>query len=195
MDDSVTAEAARKVTRVLTASQGGTKFSTDELIPLVYTQLRKLAACKIARERPGQTLQATALVHEAYLRLVNPRAKNWNNQRQFFHIAAEAMRRILIEKYRRKRAQKRGGDQKRTIAELDELSTPEPSIDIIQVNEALNELSQIDEESAELVKLRYFVGLTFAQIAETMDLSEAKVRKLWSFSKAWLYRYMKSGRL
>lgn len=188
-----TSSAAREVTRILNAIDGGTKYSTDELIPLVYTELRKVAAHKLSLEQAGQTLQPTALVHEAYLRLVKPEAKNWNNQRHFFYVAAEAMRRVLIENSRRKRAIKRGGDWQRTIAELNEIASKETSVDILEIDEALEDLCRVDEEAGELVKLRYFVGLTFSQIAETMGISKGKADKLWAYSKAWLYRNLKSG--
>lgn len=187
-----TAHAARKVTRILTAIGEGTKYSTDDLIPLLYTELRRVAAHKLAMEKKGQTLQPTALVHEAYLRLVEPDVKNWNNQKHFFCVAAEAMRRILIEDKRRKCAQKRGGDKKRTLAELDEIASPLPSMDILEVNEALDELCKVDEQAGEMVKLRFFVGLTIPQIAETLGISPRTADNLWAYSRAWLYRHMQS---
>jgi RNA polymerase sigma factor (TIGR02999 family) len=192
-NDGTSAATAKEVTRILNEIDGGTKYSTDELIPLVYTELRKVAAHKLALEQAGQTLQPTALVHEAYLRLVKPEAKNWNNQRHFFCVSAEAMRRILIENSRRKKAIKRGGNWQRTIAELNEMASKETSVDILEIDEALEDLCRIDEEAGELVKLRYFVGLTFPQIAETMGISKGKAEKIWAYSKAWLYRNLKSG--
>ncbi|MEX0323193.1 MAG: ECF-type sigma factor [Puniceicoccaceae bacterium] len=186
------ASTVQKVTRILTAIGEGGKYSTDDLIPLVYTELRKLAAYKLGIEKTGQTLQPTALVHEAYLRLVEPDVNSWKNQRQFFGVAAEAMRRILIENKRRKNAAKRGGDRQRTLAEVDEIAAPIQSVNILDVNDALEELCTVDEEAGEMVKLRYFVGLTIPQIAKTMGISPRKADRLWAYSKAWLYRKIKS---
>ncbi|MEX0323094.1 MAG: ECF-type sigma factor [Puniceicoccaceae bacterium] len=196
--DAQTREAARKVTRILNALEEHGNYSTNEVIPLVYTELRRVAAFQLSRERAGQTLQATALVNEAYLRLVQPEAKNWKNQRHFFRVAAEAMRRILIENSRRKQAVKRGGDmQKKTLQDWqwEQISTPSLPVDVHDLNEAIDDLCKTDPEAGELVKLRYFVGMTIAQIAETMEVSPRKADRIWAFSKAWLYRFMKSSSL
>ncbi len=194
-DDAATQSAARKVTRILNALDQEESYSTDEVIPLVYAELRRVAAYQLSRERAGQTLQATALVNEAYLRLVQPKAKNWKNQRHFFLVAAEAMRRILIENSRRKQAIKRGGDMHKEALEdweWDQIATPVVSVDVQDLSEAIENLCQTDPEAGELVKLRYFVGLTIAQIAETMGISPRKADRIWAYAKAWLYRYMKS---
>lgn len=196
-NDEASRVTVDKVTRILNSLGEQGSYSTNEVIPLVYTELRRVAAYQLSQERAGQTLQATALVNEAYLRLVQPEAKNWKNQRHFFHVAAEAMRRILIENSRKKQAIKRGGDmQKKTLQdwEWDQVATPVSSIDVQDLNEAIDNLCQTDPEAGELVKLRYFVGLTIAQIAETMGISPRKADRIWAYSKAWLYRYMKSDR-
>jgi len=176
------------VTRILNAIEQGDARATDELLPLVYEELRRLAAQKMSRELPGQTLQATALVHEAYIRLVGSEAQNWGGRIHFFSAAAEAMRRILIEKARRKKSQKRGGDKKRV--ELDEsiLVAPEDigPDDLLALNEALEKLADKDRAKADLVKLRVFAGLTGKQAADILDISESKASEDLTYARAWL---------
>lgn len=176
-----------EVTRILQSLEQDGKH-TDALIPLVYDELRQLAASRLGRERPGQTLQATALVHEAYLRLLNPNSCTWQNRRHFFGAAAEAMRRILIENARRKNAQKRGGNPIRVDTPLEHLSINPPAVDILDLNEALKELELHDSEAAELVKLRHFAGLSMRQIAVILDISPRMADNIWAFAKAWLYQ-------
>ena len=180
------------VTRILNAIERGDAKATDELLPLVYEELRLLAAQKLSHEPPGQTLQATALVHEAYIRLVGDEPQNWNSQGHFFAAAAEAMRRILVENARRKKRDKRGGGQKRIdvdVAEAAHVTSPDPD-SLISLDEALLRLSQIDGAEAELVKLRYFAGLTIEQAAASLGISPATAKRLWTHARAWLIRAM-----
>ncbi|MHC4543179.1 MAG: sigma-70 family RNA polymerase sigma factor [Planctomycetota bacterium] len=177
-----------EVTRILNAIEKGDKKSSDKLLPLVYEELRRLAAQKMSRESPGQTLQATALVHEAYIRLVGEEERNWDNRGHFFKAAAEAMRRILIDNSRRKKSQKRGGDKQRV--ELDEsiLVAPEDIApdDLLALNEALDKLADKDRAKADLVKLRVFAGLTGKQAADILDISESKASEDLAYARAWL---------
>jgi len=177
-----------EVTCILNAIEQGDAQAADKLLPLVYEELRLLAAQKMRQERPGQTLQATALVHEAYLRLVGPEAQSWDNRGHFFKAAAEAMRRILIENARRKKSLKRGGDKKRV--ELDEsiLVAPEDigPDDLLALNEALEKLADKDRAKADLVKLRVFAGLTGKQAADILDISESKASEDLTYARAWL---------
>jgi RNA polymerase sigma factor (TIGR02999 family) len=175
------------VTRILNAIEGGDVKATDELLPLVYEELRLLAAQKLSHEKPGQTLQATALVHEAYMRLVGSDGQGWDNKRHFFAAAAEAMRRILIDNARRKRSQKRGGEYRRV--ELDErVSAPEglPPDELLALDEVLSKLAQKNRVMAELVKLRLFAGLTGRQAAEVLGISECKASEDLAYARAWL---------
>ena len=170
------------VTRILNAMEQGDGQAADELLPLVYEELRRLAGRQMSRERPGQTLQATALVHEAYLRLVEGEGQNWSNRAHFFRTAAEAMRRILIENARRKQSLKSGGDKKR--AHFNE-ATVVPGgdwdvDDLIALDEALQKLSQKDRTKADLVKLRFFTGLTIEQSAEFLGVSPATAKRYWA---------------
>ncbi len=177
------------VTRILNAIEGGDPQATEKLLPLVYDELRVLAAQKMAREKPGQTLQATALIHEAYIRLVGSEAQNWSGGRiHFFAAAAEAMRRILVENARRKQSQKRGGGYERV--NLDELiiSITGPTDDIIAVSEALDKLAAKDQAVAELVKLHYFSGLTLDQVAQLRGIGRRTAAKYLSYARAWLRR-------
>jgi RNA polymerase sigma factor (TIGR02999 family) len=177
------------VTRILSAIERGEPRAAEELLPLVYDELRRLASRKLAREKPGQTLQATALVHEAYLRLVGPETdsvQRWENRRHFFTAAAEAMRRILIENARRKGAEKHGGG--RTRVDLDEadvavLSSPD---ELLDVDEALTLLDQEDPDAARLVKLRLYAGLSVEQAAEVLGISRAGAYQQWTYARAWL---------
>jgi RNA polymerase sigma factor (TIGR02999 family) len=183
-----------EVTQILAAIEQGDAQVAGELLPLVYTELRRLAAQKLARETPGQTLQATALVHEAYLRLVDVRkAQHWNSRGHFFAAAAEAMRRILVENARRKRAVKRGGDQAKV--ELDQLAiaASDVSDDLLALDEALTQFTGVDPKAAELVKLRFFAGLTIKQAAEVLGVSPRTADSLWAFGRAWLLQRIHGG--
>ena len=181
------------VTRILNAIERGDTGATDELLPLVYEELRLLAAQKLSHEPSGQTLQATALVHEAYLRLVGDEPQGWDNRGHFFAAAAEAMRRILVEKARRKRSSKRGGDLQRVELGTVCADGGDCQDDLLALDEALNRLAEQDPNLAEVVKLRYFAGLTMAQIAEIRGVSRRTVDRHWAFGRAWLYREMSDG--
>ncbi len=176
-----------EVTRILMAIEKGDKRAVDQLLPAVYQELRQLATQKMSREKPGQTLQATALVHEAYIRLVGSEAQNWNSRTHFFAAAAEAMRRILIENARRKRRLKRGGDQQKVDFDDVELAIEEPSEDIIALDEALDRLALEDATKADLVRLRYFAGLSLQQAAKILGISSATADRYWSYARAWLF--------
>jgi RNA polymerase sigma factor (TIGR02999 family) len=183
-----------QVTGILNAIERGDPSAAEQLLPLVYDELRKLAAQKLAEEKPGQTLQPTALVHEAYLRLVDvEKAQHWNSKGHFFAAAAEAMRRILIESARRKHRLKRGGDRVRE--ELDEalLAVPESAEGLIALDEALERLARLDPRKAELVKLRCFAGLSMSQAAETLGVSLSSAEKYWTYARTWLYRQITRG--
>ncbi len=181
------------VTRILTAIEQGDAKEADKLLPLVYDELRCLAAHKMSRESPGQTLQATALVHEAYIRLVGSEEQNWGGRTHFFTAAAEAMRRILIDNARRKKSLKHGGGHQ--IANLDdaELTIEEPSEDIIALDEALTKLAVEDPVKANLVKLRYFAGLTIKQAADILGISRATADRYWSYARVWLFHETSKG--
>jgi RNA polymerase sigma factor (TIGR02999 family) len=176
------------VTRILEAAQRGDPKAADELLPLVYDELRRLAAHKMTSEAPGHTLQPTALVHEAWLRLVGNENQRWDSRGHFFAAAAEAMRRILIEGARRKRAVRHGGGQQRL--DIQEVEPPSPSNDdqLIAVSEALDKLSVEHKAEAELVKLRYFVGMTNEEAAEVLGISVRTAKYYWTHARAWLYR-------
>jgi RNA polymerase sigma factor (TIGR02999 family) len=183
-----------EVTRILSAIEQGDPHAADQLLPLVYDELRKLAAQKIAQEKPGQTLQATALVHEAYLRLAaSPGRKSresdphWNSRGHFFAAAAEAMRRILVEQARRKRRKKHGGDLGRVDLE-EAVSLVEPVEDLLALDEALSRLSDLDPAAAKLVTLRYFAGLTMPEAAAAMGISLRSAERNWTYAKTWLHR-------
>jgi RNA polymerase sigma factor (TIGR02999 family) len=179
----------RDVTQILEALSRGERSAAEELLPLVYAELRRLAAQKLAREGPGQTLQATALVHEAYVRLVDKEVQQrWDNRGHFFAAAAEAMRRILVENARRKRSLKRGGSFSRQDFEEAQLAAPEPCEDLVALDEALNRLDEKDPRKAELVKLRYFAGLTMAQAAEVLGISITTADRDWAYARAWLHQ-------
>jgi RNA polymerase sigma factor (TIGR02999 family) len=178
-----------EVTRVLSAIEQGDPHAAAQLLPLVYDELRRLAMDKIARERPGQTLQATALVHEAYLRLVSgDQAQPWNSKGHFFAAAAEAMRRILVEQARRKHRLKRGGDLNRVDLEDVEIAVEGPSDDLVALDEALTRLAVKHPEKAELVKLRYFAGLNVSEAASVLGISTSTADRHWTYARAWLYR-------
>ena len=176
------------VTQILNAIEKGDRQAADKLLLLVYNELRRLAAHKISLEKPGQTLQATALVHEAYIRLVGSESQNWSSRAHFFGAAAEAIRRILIENARRKQRLKRGGGYEKVDLKDRDVVIEAPLDDIIALDEALAELAEIDKIKAEIVKLRYFAGLTLEQTAQTLDISPSTAQRHWLYSKAWLFR-------
>jgi RNA polymerase sigma factor (TIGR02999 family) len=174
------------VTRILSAIEQGESQAADRLLPLVYDELRRLAAEKMAQEKPGQTLEATALVHEAYLRLVDvKKAQHWESRRHFFAAAAEAMRRILIEAARRKRRLKRGGDRVRE-RDPQEIACPQRPEHLLALDEALEKLVAANPRAAELVKLRYFVGFSNAEAASLLGISPRKANQVWAYARAWL---------
>ena len=175
------------VTRILTAIERGDVQATDELLPIVYQELRRLAAQMLSRERPGQTFQATALVHEAYIRLVGSQDKAWQGRRYFFAAAAEAMRRILVEAARRKQQIKRGGGRQRVELNESDIASAVPSERLLAVNEVLDRLAVEDARAAELVKLRYFVGMSASQAAAAMGVSARTASRLWTYARAWLH--------
>lgn len=182
------------VTQILAAIDQGDPKAAEELFPLVYDELRKLAAQKLAHEKPGQTLEATALVHEAYLRLVDAEnAQPWNSRGHFFGAAAEAMRRILVENARRKGSRKRGGGRGRVDLNIAEPAIPEAANDLLALNDALDRLAEADAEAAKLVNLRYFAGLTLAEAAEALAMSPRSADRLWAYARAWLLRALRAG--
>ena len=182
------------VTRILSQIESGDPSAAEQLLPLVYEELRKLAAAKLAQEKPGQTLQATALVHEAYLRLVDvEKAQHWNSRGHFFAAAAEAMRRILVDNARRKRAAKRRGVLKRDDLPESRIVAPKSEIDVIELSDALDDLARTDAQAAELVKLRFFVGLTLQQAADALAMSPRTVDRLWGYARAWLLKELRNS--
>ena len=181
------------VTRILDAVRQGDAKATDELLAAVYQELRRLAAVRLAQEPAGQTLQATALVHEAYIRLVGAEDQSWEGRGHFFAAAAEAMRRILIEKARHKRRRKRGADLQRIDLEDATLAIEGPSDDVIAVDEALTKLEREDTIVADLVKMRYFAGLNLDQIAKILGISRRTADRYWAYARAWLHREITRG--
>jgi RNA polymerase sigma factor (TIGR02999 family) len=182
------------VTRILEAAGQGDPKAAEELMPLVYGELRRLAAAKMAQERPGQTLQPTALVHEAFLRLVGGENQNWNGRAHFFGAAAEAMRRILIENARRKHAVRHGGGQARLDINEIEIAAGVKDDELLAVSDALEKFATRDKQKAELVKLRYFVGLTTEEAAEVLGISVPTADRWWNFSRAWLFEEIERSR-
>jgi len=180
------------VTRILEAVQQGDPTAADQLLPLVYEELRRLAAHKMANEAAGQTLQPTALVHEAWLRLVGNENQKWDGRAHFFAAAAEAMRRILIDRARRKHAVRHGGDQQRVDIQEVDLASPTGDDQLLAVNDALDNLATQHKVEAELVKLRYFVGLTNEEAAEVLGISPRTAKYYWTHARAWLYREIES---
>jgi RNA polymerase sigma factor (TIGR02999 family) len=182
------------VTRILSAMERGDPKAADQLLPLVYDELRRLAASRMAHEAPGQTLQATALVHEAYLRLLDgDQAGDWNGRGHFFAAAAEAMRRILVERFRHKRSLKAGGDRNRQELPDIELAVAGPRLDLLALHEALTKLEQQDRRRAELVKLRFFTGLTIAEAARVLGVSESTADNDWAYARSWLRLEMRGA--
>lgn len=176
------------VTRLLDAVAAGDRRAAADLLPLVYAELRQLAAARMAAEKPDHTLQPTALVHEAYIRLVGD--QQFSGRGHFFAAAAEAMRRILVDEYRRKGRVKRGGDRNRVDLDDVPASADHPADDLLAVDAALAALAAIDPTKAQVVKLRYFAGLTVEQTADCLNLSPATVKRLWAVARAWLYRHL-----
>jgi len=176
------------VTRILNAIERGDAKATDELLPLVYEELRILAAQKLSHEPPGQTLQATALVHEAYIRLVGNEPQGWNSRGHFFVAAAEAMRRILVENARRKKSEKCGGSHHRIDVDNLDIACEDRSDELVRLAEALNRLAEYEPEVAQLVKLHYFAGLTMEQIGEILGISRRTAGRYWNYARLWLHR-------
>jgi RNA polymerase sigma factor (TIGR02999 family) len=178
-----------EVTQILNAIEQGDPHAAQQLLPLLYDELRRLAAQKLRSEAPGQTLQATALVHEAYLRLVGTgEERHWDSRGHFFAAAAEAMRRILVENVRRKRSRKRGGGRAREQLDEVQLAAPEPVEDLLALDEALEKLARKDAVKAELVKLRYFAGLTIEETAAALGIASATAKRYWTYTRTWLYQ-------
>jgi RNA polymerase sigma factor (TIGR02999 family) len=180
-----------EVTRILSGIEQGDLHAAEQLLPLVYEELRKLAAQKLAQEKPGQTLEATALVHEAFVRLVDTdKVPHWNSRSHFFASAAEAMRRILVETARRKKTDKHGGACERIHLEIADLPAPLPDDKLLRLDEALGRLELHKPLQAKLVKLRFFTGLTIAETAQTLQISTATADRYWTYARAWLQREM-----
>ena len=181
------------VTRILSAIEQGDPHAAEQLLPLVYDELRKLAAARMAEERADHTLQPTALVHEAYLRLVEGAAPNttWDSRGHFFAAAAEAMRRILVDQARRRTAAKRGGGANRRPLDESQISASEPDDRILAVHEALDDLARADPDAAALVKLRFFAGMTMDQAADALGMSVRSAHGLWAYARSWLSRRMR----
>ena len=183
-----------EVTRILSAIEQGDPHAASQLLPLVYEELRKLATVKLAQERPGQTLQATALVHEAYLRLVDvDRAQHWNSRGHFFAAAAGAMRRILVDQARRKHSRKHGGELVRQDLDALEVALPEVPEDLVALDEALNKLAALDKTAADLVQLRFFAGLPLPEVAQLLGISPRTADRLWAYARAWLHQEIQGG--
>ena len=180
-----------EVTRILSAIEQGDSHAANQLLPFVYDELRKLATERMSREKPGQTLSATALVHEAYVRLVNvEKAQRWNSRGHFFAAAAEAMRRILVENARRKQAGKHGGGRFRVELQEDLVAPEDRGKDLVALDEALGRLERHDPDAARLVKLRYFAGLSHQDAAEALGISRGAADRLWALGRAWLFRQL-----
>jgi RNA polymerase sigma factor (TIGR02999 family) len=180
-----------ELTAILAAAEQGDLRSAERLLPLVYDELRRLATQKLAHENPGQTLQATALVHEAYLRLIGPaQQQHWDGRRHFFAAAAEAMRRILVDAARHKHSLKRGGGLDRQELAESRIVAPEAGCDIVVLNDALDRLAAVDPEASELVKLRFFAGLTSQQTAEALGVSTRTAERMWTYARSFLFKEM-----
>jgi RNA polymerase sigma factor (TIGR02999 family) len=185
-----------EVTQLLNAIERGDPQASANLLPVVYEELRQLAAQKLAQEKPGQTLQGTALVHEAYLRLLGPKGseQSWNSRGHFFAAAAEAMRRILVEQARHKGRLKQGGQWQRVDLDSACAVADEPSLDLLAIDEALTKLAVIEPAKAELVKLRFFAGLTMGEVAAALGISLATAERHWTFARSWLYAEMSDNK-
>ncbi len=181
-------ESGQNVTQLLKALEAGEAQASEALLPLVYDELRRLAAWRMSQESPGQTLQATALVHEAWLRLAGSEPQSWQNRAHFLGAAAQAMRRILVENARRKHQLKRGGSWRRLSLENLDLPDTSPDDKVLLVDEALEELAKLDPVEANVVKLRYFAGLNHEEIGHLLGLSERTVKRYWMYAKVWLYQ-------
>ncbi|TKJ34461.1 MAG: RNA polymerase subunit sigma [Planctomycetes bacterium B3_Pla] len=181
------------VTRILNSVEQGDVRAADELLMAVYQELRRLAAVRLSQEPAGQTLQATALVHEAYIRLVDTENQSWQGRAHFFAAAAEAMRRILIERARHKQRMKHGGDRRKIDLDDATLAIEGPSDDVIAVDEALTKLGREDQVVADLVKMRYFAGLNLDQIAKILGISRRTADRYWAYARAWLHREITKG--
>ena len=180
------------VTKILSAIERGDENAADQLLPLVYQELRKLAAAKLAKAKPGQTIQPTVLVHEAYVRLVDvDQPQQWNGRGHFFGAAAEAMRRILVENARRKRSQKHGGDLRRVELDVADVAIENPSEDLLALDEPLTRFEQQWPDKAKLVKLKYLAGLTIPEASEVIGVSTATAERYWKFARAWLHSQLK----
>jgi RNA polymerase sigma factor (TIGR02999 family) len=180
-----------EVTQILSAIEQGDPHAAKQLLPLVYAELRKLAAQRLAQENPGQTLQATALVHEAYVRLVDAnQAQHWNSRGHFFGAAAEAMRRILVDQARRRNAAKRGGGGRREVLHESAIVAGRPPEELLAVHELLDCLAEIDPIAANLVKLRFFVGLNMSEVAEALGVSIRSAHDIWTYARTWLHQKM-----
>ena len=191
---SPTASASSEITLLLQRADAGDVAAAEKILPLVYDELRKLAAAKMAREAAGQTLQPTALVHEAWLRLGGETQPDWKNRAHFFAAAAEAMRRILIDRARTRQAERHGGGQQRIdIAVIEIAAAAAPDAELLAVHEALERFAAEDPKKAELVKLRYFAGLTLGEAARLLDIPEGTAKRWWSYSRAWLFRALQPG--
>ena len=176
-----------EVTRILTAIEQGDAKASEELLPLVYNELRRMAAYKMSAEPPGHTLQPTALVHEMWLKLVDTPSQSWQNRAHFFGAAAEAMRRILIARARRKQTQRRGAGAAHLNADEIEIASPVPDEQLLALDDALGRLAALEPQQAELVKLRYFVGLKIEEAAEVLGISESTAKRWWAYARAWLF--------
>lgn len=181
-------ETPQNVTQLLIAWKGGDKRALDKLIPIVYDELRRQASRYLRRERAGHTLQTTALIHEAYLRLIDQRSVQWQNRAQFFGIAAQLMRRILVDHARAKHRAKRGGSDLRVSLTDVMALTKDPDLDLLEIDEALTRLAAIDEQQSKIVELRFFSGLSIEETAAALEISPATVKRDWSVARAWLYR-------
>jgi len=191
---SVKATSITDVTRILSQIESGDPSAAEQLLPLVYEELRKLASVRMVQEAPGQTLQATALVHEAYLRLVaSEESQNWDNRGHFFAAAAEAMRRILVDNARKRQRVKHGGDRDREVFDEATVIATEVPGDLLELDDALIRLESIDPRAAELVKLRYFAGLTIPEVANALGVSSRTADDIWAYARAWLFRELRGS--
>jgi len=182
------------VTRILSQIEQGNPAAAEQLLPLVYDELRKLAAARLAQEKPGQTLQATALVHDAYIRLVDVEGEqSWDNRGHFFAAAAESMRRILVESARRKGREKHGGNLDRKELVVDAIALTVPAEELLAIHEALGKLEATNPQAAQLVKMRYFAGFTIPETAEHMGISPRKANQIWTYARAWLATEIADG--